>query len=121
MIILDYSDRRPIYEQVIAKLEELILRGVLEENAPLPSVRQLAMDLAINPNTVQRSFAQLEKDGYLTSNRTAGRFVTEEKETLARLRDELKNRYIAEMLKKTEALGYTDEEIVNTIRERKTV
>ena len=55
MIILDYKDRRPIYEQVIEKMEELMLLGVLVENEPLPSVRNLAMDLSINPNTIQRA------------------------------------------------------------------
>ena len=49
MILLDYKDRRPIYEQVVAKLEELMLLGVMKENEPLPSVRSLAMELSINP------------------------------------------------------------------------
>ena len=55
MIILDYKDRRPIYEQVAEKLEELMLLGVLGENEPLPSVRSLAMELSITPNTIQRA------------------------------------------------------------------
>ena len=52
MILLDYKDRRPIYEQVVSKLEELMLLGVMKENEPLPSVRSLAMELSINPNTI---------------------------------------------------------------------
>ena len=65
MIILDYKDRRPIYEQVTEKLKELMFLGVLQENQPLPSVRNLAMDLSINPNTIQRAYAELERQGYI--------------------------------------------------------
>ena len=65
MVILDYRDRRPIYEQVLEKLKELMLLDVLKENDPLPSVRSLAMDLSINPNTIQRAYAELERQGYI--------------------------------------------------------
>ena len=65
MILLDYKDRRPIYEQVVSKLEELMLLGVLKENEPLPSVRALAMELSINPNTIQRAYVELERQGYI--------------------------------------------------------
>lgn len=77
MIILDYKDRRPIYEQVIEKLEELMLLGVLKENEPLPSVRSLAMDLSINPNTIQRAYAELERKGYIYVIKGKGSFVAE--------------------------------------------
>lgn len=63
MIILDYQDRRPIYEQIVEKFQALILSGALLPDTQLPSVRRLAMDLSINPNTIQRAYAQLEKDG----------------------------------------------------------
>ena len=59
MILLDYKDRRPIYEQVVSKLEELMLLGIMKENEPLPSVRALAMDLSVNPNTIQRAYVEL--------------------------------------------------------------
>ena len=65
MILLDYKDRRPIYEQVVAKLEELMLLGVMKENEPLPSVRSFAMELSINPNTIQRAYVELERQGYV--------------------------------------------------------
>ena len=70
MIILDYKDRRPIYEQVAEKLGELMLLGVLGENEPLPSVRSLAMELSINPNTIQRAYAELERQGYRRLRKT---------------------------------------------------
>ena len=61
MIILDYRDRRPIYEQVISRFQELMLTGALEKDSQLPSVRSLAMELSINPNTIQRAYAELER------------------------------------------------------------
>ena len=77
MIILDYRDRRPIYEQVLEKLKELMLLDVLKENDPLPSVRSLAMDLSINPNTIQRAYAELERQGYIYTVKGRGSFVAE--------------------------------------------
>ncbi len=63
MIILDYQDRRPIYEQIVEKFQTLILNGALPPESKLPSVRKLALDLSINPNTIQRAYAQLEQQG----------------------------------------------------------
>ena len=77
MILLDYKDRRPIYEQVVAKLEELMLLGVMKENEPLPSVRSLAMELSINPNTIQRAYRELESEGYIYTLSGKGTFVAE--------------------------------------------
>ena len=78
MILLDYRDKRPIYEQVVEKLERLIASGGLEPLTKMPSVRSLAMELSVNPNTVQRAYAQLEKDGYLYTVSGRGTFVTAE-------------------------------------------
>jgi len=75
VITLDYADRRPIYEQVVDKMKELILLGVLETDSQLPSVRELAMDLSINPNTVQRAYAELERQGVIYCVKGRGNFV----------------------------------------------
>ena len=63
MIVLDYKDRRPIYEQIVERFQELILAKVLECGEKLPSVRNLAMELSINPNTIQRAYMELERQG----------------------------------------------------------
>ena len=89
MIILDYKDRRPIYEQVAEKLEELMLLGVLGENEPLPSVRSLAMELSINPNTIQRAYAELERQGYIYSVKGRGSFVADNRQIRERKRQEI--------------------------------
>lgn len=80
MIILDYRDKRPLYEQVAEKLEHLIICGALEPNCKLPSVRSLAMDLSVNPNTVQRAYTQLEQEGYIYTVVGRGNYVTCEQE-----------------------------------------
>lgn len=78
MILLDYRDKRPIYEQVVEKLERMIASGGMEPLTKMPSVRSLAMELAVNPNTIQRAYAQLEQDGYLYTVAGRGTFVTAE-------------------------------------------
>lgn len=75
MIIIDYSDKRPIYEQVVDKIQMLIVNGALEADAKLPSVRALAVELAINPNTIQRAYAELERRGFIYSVKGRGNFV----------------------------------------------
>ena len=77
MIVIDYRDKRPLYEQVTEKLAQLIICGALESNAKLPSVRTLAMELSINPNTIQRAYAQLEQDGYIYTVVGRGNYVTD--------------------------------------------
>lgn len=77
MIVLDLRDKRPIYEQVVEKLSQLIVCGVLEPDSKLPSVRSLAIDLSVNPNTIQRAYAQLEQDGYLYTITGRGNFVAD--------------------------------------------
>ena len=75
MIVLDYRDRRPLYEQVTERFKELIVREILPQDAQLPSVRSLASELSINPNTIQRAYAELERQGYIYSVKGKGSFV----------------------------------------------
>ena len=75
MIVLDYQDRRSIYEQIAEKFQVLIIKGILEEDTKMPSVRQLAMDLSINPNTIQRAYTLLESKGYIYPVKGRGNFV----------------------------------------------
>lgn len=75
MIIIDYKDRRPIYEQIIDRVRMLIVTGVYEPDMPLPSVRSLAIELGINPNTIQRAYQELERTGFIYSVKGRGSFV----------------------------------------------
>lgn len=110
MIILDYKDRRPIYEQVIEKMEELMLLGVLGENEPLPSVRNLAMDLSINPNTIQRAYTELERQGYIYTVKGKGSFVAENSVMKENKKKELLIQ-VSEGIDEAIRLGISDEEI----------
>lgn len=75
MLHLDYRDPRPIYEQIVDSITQLALRGVLQEGEQLLGVRQLAMELSVNPNTVQRAYGELEKRGIVYSVKGKGNFI----------------------------------------------
>ena len=77
MIALDYRDRRPLYEQIIERFQDLMYQEVLKENEKLPSVRSLAMELSINPNTIQRAYTGLERQGFIYSVKGKGSFVAD--------------------------------------------
>lgn len=75
MIQIDYKDKRPLYEQVEERLRALIIKDVLKQDEKLPSVRALGVELAINPNTIQRAYAQLESNGFIYTVKGRGNFV----------------------------------------------
>lgn len=91
MILLDYRDKRPLYEQVEEKLEHLIVCGVLKPNTKMPSVRSLAVELSINPNTIQRAYAALEQAGFLYTIVGRGNFVSPESNWQSSKHKALKN------------------------------
>ncbi|AOT70723.1 GntR family transcriptional regulator [Geosporobacter ferrireducens] len=76
MFQLDFKDRRPLYEQIKEKMKFLMINGVLKANEKIPSVRELAQTLTINPNTIQKSYKDLETEGFIYSIRGKGSFVT---------------------------------------------
>ena len=80
MILIDYKDRRPLYEQIVEKLSDLMVRGILEQDSQLPSVRSLATELSMNPNTIQRAYAELERQGYIYSVKGRGSFVADNRQ-----------------------------------------
>lgn len=114
MIILDYKDRRPIYEQVAEKLEELMLLGILGENEPLPSVRSLAMELSINPNTIQKAYAELERQGYIYTVKGKGSFVAENSVMKEKRKKDLLIQ-VSEVIDEAIRLGISGEEIKNMV------
>jgi len=76
MIGIDLQNRRPIYEQVVERFQTLIVSGVLEPDSQIPSVRSLAMELSINPNTIQKAYSVLEQEGYIYPVKGRGNFVS---------------------------------------------
>ena len=117
MIHLDYKDSRPIYEQVADRLKELMSLGVLEEDSQMPSVRSLATELSINPNTIQRAYAELERNGFLYSVKGRGSFVG----SIGRLREakqrELKEK-VAVLAEEAKSLGMDEEAFVRMAKEQ---
>lgn len=89
MIIIDYKDTRPIYEQIVDKFQTLILKGILEPNTRMPSVRSLAMELSINPNTIQKAYSELERQGFIYTVKGRGNFVSYDESLLHCRREEL--------------------------------
>lgn len=111
MIVLDYRDSRPLYQQVKDSLRRMMLTGLLEPGEKLPSVRSLATQLAINPNTIQRAYAELEAEGYIYSVAGRGSFVSAgDGEHLRRIA-ELTGRLVP-LLEELKSLGYTREQLL---------
>ena len=77
--MIDYNDKRPIYEQIIDRFQTLIINGALEPNMQIPSVRSLAIELSINANTIQRAYSELEREGFIYSVKGRGNFVRDNK------------------------------------------
>ncbi len=117
MITLNYRDARPIYEQVKDGLRKLIVSGAVAHGEKLPSVRQLAAQLAINPNTIQRAMAELESEGYIASVPGKGSFAVREQ----RAEDDARRRELSERLRDTaaelRAMGVAQSEIEELCRE----
>ena len=104
MTWINYRDSRPIYEQIADQYKVLILKGVLPPDEQMPSVRKLAMELSTNPNTVQRAYMELERQGFLSSVRGRGSFVRGGTDIHAQKRAELAER-LAAILKEAEDIG----------------
>ena len=111
MLHLDYRDSRPIYEQVQDGLRKLMVAGVLQEGEKLPSVRALAGQLAINPNTIQRAYEALEREGYVYSIGGKGSFVAPRREVDNGRKDELFKQLDA-AVKELLFLGVSKEELL---------
>lgn len=116
MISLNFKDKRPIYEQVMDRLKELMVVGALPENTQLPSVRSMAVELSINPNTIQRAYGELERQGYIYSIKGKGNFVAENERLRDLKIDEIKEKLI-EVIEEARKLGLRDEEIISVIRQ----
>jgi len=111
VILIDYKDRRPIYEQVIEKFQQMILCGALQPNEPMPSVRSLAMELSINPNTIQRAYQELERSGYIYTMKGKGSFVSDTTDAATTKRQEIREE-IQGFVDKALAAGITGDELV---------
>ena len=115
MIQIDFRDPRPIYEQVRDGLRTLIVSGALASGEKLPSVRELASRLAINPNTIQRAYRALEQEGYVYSVPGKGSFAAPRAEADSQRRAELLQK-LDETVRELRYLGMTDADLAAYIR-----
>ncbi len=115
MISVNFRDPRPIYEQVKEGFRQLILSGALAADEKMPSVRELAGSLAINPNTIQRAYRELEAEGYICSFPGRGSFVMERSSPAAARKAELL-RKVEELGHELRMLGANEEEILQAIQ-----
>lgn len=111
MIVLDYSDTRPIYEQIVEKFQTYILKGILKPDTQLMSVRNLAMELSINPNTIQKAYAELERQGFIYTIKGRGNFVRYDSSLLEIKKKELAGR-IQSILAEAEELNIPKDELL---------
>ena len=119
-MIWSFSGDRPIYAQIIEQIKHAVVSGELCAGDKMPSVRELASDAGVNPNTMQRALAELERMGLVYSQRTSGRFITENTDLIAEMKAELANDKVREFLLSMEQLGYTRSqtaELINNYKE----
>lgn len=108
---------RPIYLQIIERVQMDIITGRYQPGDKLPSVRDLAQESAVNPNTMQKALSELERSGLIYSQRTSGRFITEDKELIHQMKKELAAAEVSAFVAHMKQLGITPEEIRQLLAE----
>lgn len=108
---------RPIYLQIIERVQMDIITGRYQPGDKLPSVRDLAQEAAVNPNTMQKALSELERSGLIYSQRTSGRFITEDKELIHQMKKELAAAEVSAFVAHMKQLGITQEEIRQLLAE----
>lgn len=111
-----FDNERPIYTQLLEQIRFLIISGLYPAGSKLPSVRELASEASVNPNTMQRALAELERSGLIYSQRTSGRFVTEDGNLIHKMKESIGKEKILTFLYEMEQLGYNITESVVLIQ-----
>ncbi|GCD11492.1 GntR family transcriptional regulator [Clostridium tagluense] len=110
-----FNDKTPIYLQIMDLIKMDIVTGKLKSNDKLPSVREMAINLKVNPNTLQRSYQELERLGIVFTQRGTGTFVGEEKNMVDNLKKEMAKEVIDSFILRMKSLGFTTNEIIESI------
>lgn len=109
------SSERPIYAQIMERITLDIVSGIYLPGARLPSVRDLAQDAGVNPNTMQKALSELERTGLVISQRTSGRFITEDITMIEKMKEDLATARIKEFLSTMNQMGFHRQEILSLI------
>lgn len=105
----------PIYLQVVDRMKRRIINGELKIGEKLPSVREIAIQFEINPNTVQRAYAEMERMGILETRRGHGSFVTDDRDKLKQIREELKQQQIHDFVQQMKEAGFSSSDIISGV------
>ena len=111
----NFRNDQPIYSQLTQRLTEAIVSGIYAPGEKLPSVRDLAVEAGVNPNTVQRALTELEREGLVFSQRTAGRFVTENENMITNAKLRIADERVGEFLRSMKTLGCGKREVISLI------
>ncbi len=109
---------RPIYAQLVEQLRRMIVTGVYPAGSRLPAVRELAVEAAVNPNTMQRALVRLEEEGLLYTQRTSGRYVTEDHEKIMEAKEAMASELIGCFIDEMMRLGYTREQTIQLLEKK---
>lgn len=112
----ELDNDRPIYLQLMERIQQDIVSGIYNPGDRLPSVRDLAVEAAVNPNTMQKALSELERSGLVYSQRTSGRFITEDTQLLDEMKTSLASEHILQFLEKMKLLGFQKEETAALIQ-----
>ena len=108
---------RPIFVQIIEHLEYDIISGLLPPGAKVPSVRELATEASVNPNTMQRALSEMERQGLLRTERTSGRFVTDDEDMIESLKKDLASACVDGFIKQMKRLGLKKDEALKLVKD----
>ena len=111
-MIFEFDNNIPIYIQLVEQLKIYIISGKIKPGERLPSVRELALQTKVNPNTMQKALSELERSGLVTAIRTSGRVVTEDERMITETRNKLAGEQIKEFMQKMYELGFKKEDIL---------
>ena len=111
-----FTSRAPVYLQIVSRIRADILSGVYSPDQQIPSVRQLAFEAGVNPNTMQKAFAVLEAERLFVTRGTVGRFITTDTDALNEARQILRRETIARLVEEAGAVGISPEELIEGIR-----
>ena len=112
-----FDNNKPIYLQIMEKIKLQIISHKLEPNQQLPTVRELASEAGVNPNTIQRALADLEREGFVYTKRTSGRFVTEDLDLILQSRKQLSEEQLQQFVTGMVEFGYKKEELPTVLRD----
>ena len=113
-----YASNTPIYLQLVDQFKHRIISGELAVGSKLDSVRDLASSFEVNPNTMQRALAELERDNLVYAERTSGRFITQDKELIVKMREELAQEIIETFIQQMKSIGFSDKEAIDLFQKK---